>query len=724
MPTTTKPQKRSMKKKAPATAKKSAGASTPKPKEAPARIGKAKEYPRKFIEKFNLSLILEDDENARKNFDEAKQRELEDSVADKGLQQPVWIRLAAKPVKGCTHVLIAGARRTRAAKKVGLLTVPVFDYGTLSDQDAAELADLENCQRADLSDAERALSYAAMVEKHGWQWWDEKNPSKSLAHRFNLGSKSSAYEWARLSKLPKLALQALANGELTSRSVAVKLASIGDPKRLMEALQEAIRNRWTDKEAGEIIAKNYLAELKGVPFALEDEELVPAAGSCVKCPWRSGNQLDLAPEFRRRGDMCTRPNCLDDKFQAAFKRRAKEHEKKGGKVWGAQEAKKNGMRERWSSLASEYVFLDEGSDQWGRAGFNSKGRKLRDVFKAQIESGALKVILAMDHESRTREIGEREAVKKAATALGLMKKERHSSSSGSSEKQKAEQAAKKEGEIVLQLQITEAVEAAIATAGDAEASPWAMLALQKLAQDAGADTCRRIAKRRNFDKANFQLKESYGTWQRDALRKEVGGVLERGRLWEVAAWIAEIVLTPEYLNWQNPGELVDLKDPEEEDEKPWREEAAAGRRRLLAMLKLEPAALFERATAKRKEEIDAKFGWVPFPRLFGAQREAAMTFIDAPGKGRNTLGKLSELDVRFVKGKPADVRFVKRPAPIPDATVNQASNPQKGWFPWARLPESCHAAAVKACPVGEDPETMDYFFEGGKIQETRQGAML
>ena len=95
----------------------------------------------------------------RKNFDEEKLRELADSIAEHGLIQPI---IAARAEDGGC-IIIAGERRTRAARLAGLAEVPVIvrDY---TDQKRMEISLIENIQRTDLNPIEEAAAYKNLMD--------------------------------------------------------------------------------------------------------------------------------------------------------------------------------------------------------------------------------------------------------------------------------------------------------------------------------------------------------------------------------------------------------------------------------------------------------------------------------------------------------------------------------------------------------------------------------
>jgi ParB family transcriptional regulator, chromosome partitioning protein len=94
----------------------------------------------------------------RQVFDAAMLGELTASIRQRGVMQPLWVRRGDDG-----YELIAGERRLRAAREAGLATVPV-QVLEASDQEALELALVENLQREDLNLIEEAEGYRELAE--------------------------------------------------------------------------------------------------------------------------------------------------------------------------------------------------------------------------------------------------------------------------------------------------------------------------------------------------------------------------------------------------------------------------------------------------------------------------------------------------------------------------------------------------------------------------------
>jgi ParB family transcriptional regulator, chromosome partitioning protein len=96
----------------------------------------------------------------RTNFNQEAIEDLAKSIQALGVIQPITVR---KTESG-TFQLVSGERRLRAAKSVGLSTIPSF-VRTADDQESLEMALVENIQREDLDPIEVALSYQRLINE-------------------------------------------------------------------------------------------------------------------------------------------------------------------------------------------------------------------------------------------------------------------------------------------------------------------------------------------------------------------------------------------------------------------------------------------------------------------------------------------------------------------------------------------------------------------------------
>jgi len=184
----------------------------------------------------------------RKNFDETELRELADSIAEHGIIQPV---IAANTGDG-SYIIIAGERRTRAAKLAGLSEVPaiVRDY---TDDKRLEISLIENIQRSDLNPIEEAAAYKNLMDfSHLSQ--------EELAARVGK-SRSAVTNSLRLLKLSADIQKSLEDGSV-SPGHARALLSVTD-KQLRDRLFKEI----TGKGLSVREAEKRAADLNATPAA-------------------------------------------------------------------------------------------------------------------------------------------------------------------------------------------------------------------------------------------------------------------------------------------------------------------------------------------------------------------------------------------------------------------------------------------------------------------------
>lgn len=279
------------------------------------------------------------DGQMRKNFDPVKLQELADSIKEKGVLQPILVRERGGFGDNSTfdeYELVAGERRWRAAKIAGLDAIPAI-VRDLDDKAALEIQVIENLQRSDLSAIEEAEGYKRLLDAHGYT-------ADTLAEKIG---KSKSYVYARLKicNLPESALKALSAGVLSTS--AAELIGRLPSMELREKLWEYLAEDWeenpdlcdlpTYRDIKHEIERRYMRELKGAPFDQADAKLLPEAGSCKKCPKRTGNDRANYPDGR--ADICTDTACFALKVEAANKRLLDNAAEEGVRVLSAKEAK-------------------------------------------------------------------------------------------------------------------------------------------------------------------------------------------------------------------------------------------------------------------------------------------------------------------------------------------------------------------------------------------------
>jgi ParB family chromosome partitioning protein len=164
--------------------------------------------------------------NPRRNFVETELDELAASMRERGIIQPIVVR----PVRGASdsYEIIAGERRWRAAQRAGLHVVPIVPLD-VNDDEALQLAIIENVQRADLNPLEEAAGYQSLASEFGH--------SQDAVAKMVGKSRSHVANTLRLLKLPASVQGYIGEGKI-SAGHARMLVGQPDPERLAREIME------------------------------------------------------------------------------------------------------------------------------------------------------------------------------------------------------------------------------------------------------------------------------------------------------------------------------------------------------------------------------------------------------------------------------------------------------------------------------------------------------
>ena len=145
--------------------------------------------------KLNLSEIIPNKYQPRKNFDEDNLEDLSNSIKERGVIQPIIVRRSNSD--DAKYEIIAGERRWLAARKAGLHDIPVV-VTEADDLKSLEFAIVENVQRHDLNPLEEAQGYKRLIDEFSY---DQEKVSKFIGK-----SRSYITNSLRLLTLPKSVL--------------------------------------------------------------------------------------------------------------------------------------------------------------------------------------------------------------------------------------------------------------------------------------------------------------------------------------------------------------------------------------------------------------------------------------------------------------------------------------------------------------------------------------
>ncbi len=210
-----------------------------------------------------LDLISPNPDQPRRTFDEEALVELASSIAELGIIQPLSLR----KVGANEYQIIAGERRYRAAKLVGLHSVPAY-IRTANDAELTEMALIENIQREDLNAIEIALTFKKLIEQY-------ELTQEKLSER--IGKKRATIaNFLRLLKLPAEVQLGLRDKRL-DMGHARTLLTLDDPKLQLKLYSEIIEQGLSVRKVEEL-AKLYRERAeKGEPLQPQQKRRSPAS---------------------------------------------------------------------------------------------------------------------------------------------------------------------------------------------------------------------------------------------------------------------------------------------------------------------------------------------------------------------------------------------------------------------------------------------------------------
>lgn len=199
----------------------------------------------------------------RRRFKDDALAELAASIRESGVLQPLVVRQG----DGGRYSLVAGERRLRAAKIVGLKRVPVV-VRELTDTDAFAVALIENIQRADLDPIEEALAYRRLLDEYGFT-------QDQLAQRVGK-SRPALTNSLRLLKLSEGIKVLVGDGSLSAGHAR---AILSVPDDLQDAFAERVTSDELSVRQAELMARELRGETPPVvdepPTATSDETPTP-----------------------------------------------------------------------------------------------------------------------------------------------------------------------------------------------------------------------------------------------------------------------------------------------------------------------------------------------------------------------------------------------------------------------------------------------------------------
>lgn len=189
----------------------------------------------------SINKIKSDEEQPRKSFDSDKIAELAESIRTHGIIQPLILRKHSDD----QYIIVAGERRWRAAKMVGIKEIPAIIM-ELSERDILEVSLIENIQRQDLNPIEEALAYRKLLS-------DFSITQEELSKRIGK-SRVTIANTMRLTNLDDKVQQYIIESIITEGHGRALLA-VNDKQKQYELAQKVIDEKLSVRELERLIKR-------------------------------------------------------------------------------------------------------------------------------------------------------------------------------------------------------------------------------------------------------------------------------------------------------------------------------------------------------------------------------------------------------------------------------------------------------------------------------------
>lgn len=272
-----------------------------------------------------IILIDEDVSNHRLVIDQTTDTELEQSIRNNGVQQPVKL---CKKSDG-RYTLVWGFRRKAAAIRAGLSELPAIIVEGLSTSQIRALQAIENLERKELHPLEEAQFCADLVETIG-----NENPSSRITNSINITEMVAqrigrSTKWVEnrlaMSRLSERVKQAFIDNDINLQHVNLiaRLASHDAQEEVLGQIKAQIPayhlgdNKSEHKNPPATIAhtrtlvEQLLRDLSDVPWLMDAE--FDGKSACISCPHNSENRLELFHDDTPKKPQCLLASCYTEK---------------------------------------------------------------------------------------------------------------------------------------------------------------------------------------------------------------------------------------------------------------------------------------------------------------------------------------------------------------------------------------------------------------------------
>ena len=246
----------------------------------------------------------------RSNFSDENITELANSIKNLGIVQPITVR----KIGDNKFQLIAGERRLRASKKIGLKAIPSFIKNS-NDEEMLEIALVENIQRKDLDPIEIALSLKRLIDEVSLT---QEQLSKKLGKK-----RSTISNYIRLLRLDPVIQTGIRDGFL-SMGHGRSIINIEDKNVQLKVYKEIIKKELSVRKTENLVRKikenkNPKKNLKITKNFIEEEEYISKLiGSKVQIISSGDNKGVLKIHFNSKSELLKLKKYLKSETQTIF----------------------------------------------------------------------------------------------------------------------------------------------------------------------------------------------------------------------------------------------------------------------------------------------------------------------------------------------------------------------------------------------------------------------
>ena len=246
----------------------------------------------------SISKIKPNKNQPRKEFDKLKMEELKSSIQEKGILQPIAVR----EIKKNHYEIIAGERRYRAAKEIGLKTIPVYILSVDSESEIMEYALIENIQRVDLDPIEESEAYALLKSKYNLS---QNEISKKVGKSRSLIANS-----LRLLKLPTSIKDDIKRKKLTMGH-AISLLSLQSKTQMLAIADRIKKKKLSVRNTEEIVSKINQSSTKNI-FKVKPKEIKALNLLESKLIHKYGTKVSISTNKAKKGRIVLEYYSKDD----------------------------------------------------------------------------------------------------------------------------------------------------------------------------------------------------------------------------------------------------------------------------------------------------------------------------------------------------------------------------------------------------------------------------